>query len=232
MGVDGVRADQPNLALVHQTGHVQHPSAPPPVGDRNYLAGRTPSWHEYQNHTTRYRANCSKNRDLPSGGGAAGDLPDTAEDGGAAGGSGTCAGGGWREPCKVYPVARAVRQMEAAGKAIRAEQRVRVLCSRGKLGVRAWDALEKPNSRSMDIKCYQILLKRAVERVLAPIGHCVTGGKDKEFRHLIPDKNAEPLGEGGTQRLDYVSISKVINLVNGSGACCLRYVEMSFLSQV
>jgi len=59
---------------------------------------------------------------------------------------------------KVYPVAWVARQIEAAGKAIRPEQRVRVLYSRGKLGVRSWDALEQPDSPSMDIKCNQILL--------------------------------------------------------------------------
>jgi hypothetical protein len=48
----------------------------------------------------------------------------------------------------------------------------------------------------------------------------VNGRKDDECRYLFPVKIAEPLGEGGTQRLDFLSISKVINFVNG--AHCLK----------
>jgi DNA polymerase-2 len=113
------------------------------------------------------------------------------------------------------PVARAVRQLEEAGKAVRPGQRVRFLYTRGRPGVRAWDAPEQPDPRCVDVKRYQTLLKRAVETVLAPIGQSVDGGKDDECRYLFPVKIAEPLGEGGTQRLDFLSISKVNNFVNG-----------------
>ena len=115
------------------------------------------------------------------------------------------------------PVARAVRQLEEAGKAVRPGQRVRFLYTRGRPGVRAWDAPEQPDPRCVDVKRYQTLLKRAVETVLAPIGQSVDGGKDDECRYLFPVKIAEPLGEGGTQRLDFLSISKVNNFVNGGG---------------
>ncbi|MCX6037343.1 MAG: hypothetical protein NTW99_05560, partial [Chloroflexi bacterium] len=128
--------------------------------------------------------------------------------------------GAYRNPS---PAARAVRQLEESGKAVRPGQRVRFLYTRGRPGVRAWDAPPAGNSseqadpRSVDVKRYQTLLKRAVETVLAPIGQSVNGGKEDECRYLFPVKIAEPLGEGGTQRLDFLSISKVINFVNGGG---------------
>ena len=105
------------------------------------------------------------------------------------------------------PAARAVRQLQAAGRVVRPGQRVRFLFTLGKPGVRAWDVPEQPDPRCVDVKRYQTLLKRAVETVLTPIGQSVTGGKDKECLYLFPVKNAEPLGEGGTQRLDAHSIS-------------------------
>jgi DNA polymerase-2 len=115
------------------------------------------------------------------------------------------------------PAARAVWQLQAAGKGVRPGQRVRFLFTLGKPGVRAWDVPEKHDPRCVDVKRYQTLLKRAVETVLAPIGQSVNGGKEDEGQYLFPVKNAEPLGEGGTQRLDLMSISKVINFVNGGG---------------
>ena len=105
------------------------------------------------------------------------------------------------------PAARAVRQLQAAGRVVRPGQRVRFLFTLGKPGVRAWDVPEQPDPRCVDVKRYQTLLKRAVETVLTPIGQSVTGGKDKECLYLFPVKNAEPLGDGGTQRLDAHSIS-------------------------
>jgi DNA polymerase II len=105
------------------------------------------------------------------------------------------------------PAARAVRQLQAAGKAVRPGQRVRFLFTLGKPGVQAWDVPEQPDPRCVDIKRYQNLLERAVETVLEPIRKSVYCGKDKECIYLFQVKNAEPLGEGGTQRLDSHSIS-------------------------
>ncbi len=134
--------------------------------------------------------------------------------------------GAYRNPS---PAARAVRQLEEAGKAVRPGQRVRFLYTRGRPGVHAWDVPPSPcgycagtlpeqfDPRSVDVRRYQTLLKRAVETVLAPIGQSVNGGKEDECQYLFPVKIAEPLGEGGTQRLDLMSISKVINFVNGGG---------------
>jgi DNA polymerase elongation subunit (family B) len=113
------------------------------------------------------------------------------------------------------PAARAVRQLEAVGKVVRPGQRVRFLYTRGKPGVSAWDVLKQPDSRIVDLQRYQILLKRAVETVLGTIERSMNGGQEDECMYLFPVKIAEPLGEGGTQRLDPVSISKMNNIVNG-----------------
>jgi DNA polymerase-2 len=105
------------------------------------------------------------------------------------------------------PAARAVRQLETIGRVVRPGQRVRFLFTLGKPGVRAWDVPEQPDPRCVDIKRYQTLLERAVETVLDPVRQSIYGGKDEESMYLFPVKNAEPLGEGGTQRLDAHSIS-------------------------
>jgi DNA polymerase-2 len=115
------------------------------------------------------------------------------------------------------PAARAVRQLEAVGKVVRPGQRVRFLYTRGKPGVSAWDVLKQPDSRIVDLQRYQILLKRAVETVLGTIEQSMNGGQEDECMYLFPVKIAEPLGEGGTQRLDLLSISKMNSIVNGSG---------------
>jgi hypothetical protein len=94
---------------------------------------------------------------------------------------------------------------------------VRFLYTRGKPGVRAWDVPEPPDTRSLDVKRYQTLLTRAVETVLESIRLSVNGGYTDNCCTLFPIKNAEPLGEGGTQRLDGKSISNVNNFVNGNG---------------
>jgi DNA polymerase-2 len=82
------------------------------------------------------------------------------------------------------PAARAVRQLEATGKEVRPGQRVRFLFTLGKPGVRAWDVPEKPDPRSVDVKRYQTLLKRAVDTVLDPIKQSVYGGKDEECLYV------------------------------------------------
>ena len=74
------------------------------------------------------------------------------------------------------PAARAVRQMQAAGKTVRPGQRVRFLYTLGRPGVQAWDVPERPDPRSIDVKRYSLLLERAVETVLAPIGEGMPGG--------------------------------------------------------
>jgi DNA polymerase-2 len=99
------------------------------------------------------------------------------------------------------PAARAVRQLEAAGKGVRPGQRVRFLFTLGKPGVRAWDVPEQPDPRCVDIKRYQTLLKRAVKTVLAPIAESLNGGKDDECLTLFPVKKRKPLSDGPAQPL-------------------------------
>jgi DNA polymerase elongation subunit (family B) len=109
------------------------------------------------------------------------------------------------------PAARAVRQLEATGKEVRPGQRVRFLFTQGKPGVRAWDVPDQPDPRCVDVKRYQTLLKRAVDTVLDLIKQSVYGGEDEECLYLFPVKSAEPLGEGGTQRLGGDNLSSKHN---------------------
>ena len=78
------------------------------------------------------------------------------------------------------PAARAVRQMQEAGKVVRPGQRVRFLYTRGRPGVRAWNIPEPPDPRTVDVSRYRTLLERAAETVLNPIRQSVTGGVDGE----------------------------------------------------
>ncbi|TFG65505.1 MAG: hypothetical protein E4H27_10805 [Anaerolineales bacterium] len=84
------------------------------------------------------------------------------------------------------PSARAVRQMQAAGKTVRPGQRVRFLFTLGKPGVRAWDVPQPPDPRSIDLKRYRSLFERAVDTVLTPIQNSVSGGVDSECLYLFP----------------------------------------------
>ena len=71
------------------------------------------------------------------------------------------------------PAARAVWQMQAAGRTVRPGQRVRFLFTLGKPGVRAWDAPGSPDPRSLDLPRYRTLLERAVQTVLQPVEQAV-----------------------------------------------------------
>ena len=84
------------------------------------------------------------------------------------------------------PAARAVRQMQAAGREVRPGQRVRFLFTLGKPGVCAWDVQEQPDIRTIDLPRYRTLLQRAVDTVLAPIEQSVTGGAERECLYLFP----------------------------------------------
>ncbi len=67
-------------------------------------------------------------------------------------------------------VARAARQLKAAGKTVQPGQRVQFLYLRGKPDVYAWDLPEPPDSDKVNLKYYQELLLRAAETVLKPFG--------------------------------------------------------------
>jgi DNA polymerase-2 len=89
------------------------------------------------------------------------------------------------------PAARAVRQMQAAGKVVRPGQRVRFLFTRGQPGVQAWDVPDPPDIRCIDVKRYRVLFDRAVQMVLTPIQQSVTGGVESECLYLFPVKTTE-----------------------------------------
>ena len=68
------------------------------------------------------------------------------------------------------PVARAVAQLQSAGKTLRPGQSVRFIYTRGKPGVRAWDLPEPPDPATIDIPRYVTLLLRAAHAILEPFG--------------------------------------------------------------
>jgi DNA polymerase-2 len=68
------------------------------------------------------------------------------------------------------PAARAVMQLQAAGKEMRPGQRVPFLYTLGKPGVFAWDNPQRPNPRMVDVARYQSLLLRAAAIVLESWG--------------------------------------------------------------
>lgn len=74
---------------------------------------------------------------------------------------------GYRVPS---PGARAVMQLQANGKAVRPGQRVRLLYTRGELGVFAWDLPGQLNPAGLDVDYYHKLLLRAASTVLQPFG--------------------------------------------------------------
>ena len=85
------------------------------------------------------------------------------------------------------PAARAVRQMQAAGRAVRPGQRVRFLFTLGKPGVCAWDVPGvHPDPHTIDLPRYRTLFERAVRTVLDPIEQSVKGGVEAECLYLFP----------------------------------------------
>jgi DNA polymerase II len=84
------------------------------------------------------------------------------------------------------PAARAVWQMQAAGKVVRPGQRVRFLYTLGKPGVSAWDVPGQPDVRSIDLPRYRELLQRAVQTVLDPIQQSLPGGAISLSPSLFP----------------------------------------------
>jgi DNA polymerase-2 len=84
------------------------------------------------------------------------------------------------------PAARAVWQMQAAGRTVGPGQRVRFLFTLGRPGVRAWDIEGSPDPRTLDLPRYHILLERAVQTVLQPVERSVHGGAESECLYLFP----------------------------------------------
>lgn len=70
----------------------------------------------------------------------------------------------------LSPGARAVMQLQAAGKSVRPGQRVRFIFTRGGAGVHAWDLPYPPDLTAVDVEHYQKLLLRAAANLLQPFG--------------------------------------------------------------
>jgi len=70
----------------------------------------------------------------------------------------------------LSPAARALQQLQAAGKQLRPGQRVDFIYTRGKPGVYAWDLPRPPDPRSPDLERYAVLLLRAASTILGPFG--------------------------------------------------------------
>lgn len=70
----------------------------------------------------------------------------------------------------LSPVARAVAQLEAAGKSTTPGQHIRFLYTLGKPGVHAWDLPHPPHPASIDVARYSELFLRAASSVLGPFG--------------------------------------------------------------
>jgi DNA polymerase-2 len=66
--------------------------------------------------------------------------------------------------------ARAVKQIEAAGKSLQPGQSVRFIYTRGHPGVHAWDTPRQFDPQTIDVHRYQELLLRAASAVLQPMG--------------------------------------------------------------
>jgi len=70
----------------------------------------------------------------------------------------------------LSPGARAVMQLQAAGKSVRPGQRVRLIFTRGGAGVHAWDLPHPPDPAAVNVDHYQELLLRAAANLLQPFG--------------------------------------------------------------
>jgi DNA polymerase II len=68
------------------------------------------------------------------------------------------------------PAARALAQLQGAGKTLRPGQHVRFLYTLGQPGVHAWGALEPPDPQGVDFARYRTLLLRAAATLLQPFG--------------------------------------------------------------
>jgi DNA polymerase-2 len=93
------------------------------------------------------------------------------------------------------PAARAVWQMQAAGKLVRPGQRVRFLYTLGTPGVSAWDVSAQPDPRSIDLPRYRVLLQRAVQTILAPIEKSFPAGEQEACLYLFPALAVNAVGD-------------------------------------
>jgi DNA polymerase elongation subunit (family B) len=115
------------------------------------------------------------------------------------------------------PVARAVRQLEAAGKTVRPGQCVRFVYLRGQQ-VYAWDAPTPPDPASLDAARYIELLLRAAATILQPVGVSEATLRDwliSKASYLappgrLPERPGEPGSQGGLALLHSIRMGKDI----------------------
>ena len=69
------------------------------------------------------------------------------------------------------PAARALTQLARAGKERRPGQRIGLIFTRGEPGVHAWDMPDPPDPDTVDVQRYEVLLVRAADTILRPLGH-------------------------------------------------------------
>lgn len=81
--------------------------------------------------------------------------------------------------------ARAAAQLAAAGKPLRAGQRVRFLVTLGEPGVHAWDLPQPVNPASLDLRRYAELTLRAAAAVVQPLGITEEALKDRVLEDVV-----------------------------------------------
>jgi DNA polymerase-2 len=83
------------------------------------------------------------------------------------------------------PAARAAAQLAAAGKPLRAGQRVRFLITLGEPGVHAWDLPQPVNPAVLDLRRYAELTLRAAASVVQPLGVTEEALKDWVLEDVV-----------------------------------------------
>lgn len=93
--------------------------------------------------------------------------------------------------------ARAVVQLQSAGKLVRPGQRVRLLYTRGETRVSAWDLPGQVNPHELDLEYYRRLLLRAASAILQPFGI-----EERELENLVMEDRGvqRSLWENGIKR--------------------------------
>lgn len=95
------------------------------------------------------------------------------------------------------PVARAVRQLQQAGRDARPGQKVRFLYILGDPGVHAWDLPQRPDPHRLDLARYRTLFQRAVDTVLLPVQQSLQEGQPPGDPTLFPLKGGGAFSRGG-----------------------------------
>jgi DNA polymerase-2 len=79
------------------------------------------------------------------------------------------------------PAAIAGQQLADIGKIMRPGQSMRLVFTRGKPGVRAWDLDEEVDPRTVDVAYYSTLMRRAVDTMIQPFMPVISGVSPASF---------------------------------------------------